>query len=432
MCTPHRDATIEITVFEKHGGPLTKRIHLNPDGAIGNDSAACLMANGVARRVWVDGVDSLARIINEFGPHQAYAIGRLKDGLPDRVKIVTAARAGGEPDAIARTKDNLVFADGEHGLALMDVDVKGMSDEVKARIEELGGIWRALCSVIPELETAAHVVRTSTSSGLRNVQTGEQYPGSGGFHDAVVIADAADIPRFLSDFHDRLWLSGLGWGWLSAAGSFLERALIDKACAAPERLIFEGPPIVEAPLAQDPRPAVAYDGNILDTAEACPPLTEAEKEKLALLKVAERTRLKGEAKNRRAQWSNSHIKRMVATGKPEAEAGAQVDRWLDAQELSGDFPLPFDNPSSPARPSPMFSKSPTNTQARRSPIRSKAQPTGAARRCCSETPTNRWSSTHSPTAAPSTSSPQNNRPTQTNWANGTQPASRRRRLAPGS
>ena len=78
----------------------------------------------------------------------------------------------------------------------MDVDVKGMSDEVKARIEELGGIWRALCSVIPELETAAHVVRTSTSSGLRNVQTGEQYPGSGGFHDAVVIADAADIPRF--------------------------------------------------------------------------------------------------------------------------------------------------------------------------------------------------------------------------------------------
>ena len=78
MCTPHRDATIEITVFEKHGGPLTKRIHLNPDGAIGNDSAACLMANGVARRVWVDGVDLLARIINEFGPHQAYAIGRSK------------------------------------------------------------------------------------------------------------------------------------------------------------------------------------------------------------------------------------------------------------------------------------------------------------------------------------------------------------------
>jgi hypothetical protein len=39
----------EITVFEKIGAPLTKRIALR-DGKIVNDSSACRTANGYARR----------------------------------------------------------------------------------------------------------------------------------------------------------------------------------------------------------------------------------------------------------------------------------------------------------------------------------------------------------------------------------------------
>jgi hypothetical protein len=153
-----------------------------------------------------------------------------------------------------------------------------------------------------------------------------------------------DILRFLSDFHDRLWLEGWGWGLVSAAGSFLERALVDRAVASPERLVFEAPPIIEPPLEQAPRPAVAHEGNILDTKIACPPLTDAEKAAVQKLKEAEERRLLPERREARAKWSADHIKRMTASGMPEAEARAQVDRWIDRKELTGLFPLEFDDP----------------------------------------------------------------------------------------
>ncbi len=339
----------EITVFTKPRGPLTKRIHL-VDGKISNDSSDCLMISGSARRVTIelDNLQPLAELITNFAQREAYALGRLRDGLPDRVKVVTADKLDeakkGDATVIARTKDHLVFVAGEPGIALIDVDQKGIPEAAKSRIKEAGGIWAALCAVVPSLAAAAYVMRPSTSAGLRNKDTGETYPESGGFHAAVAVADAADIPRFLSDFHDRLWFAGYGWGIVSAAGSFLERSLVDKACGSPERLIFEGPPSVERPLEQAPRPAVAHEGVVLDTRIACPPLTDAEKTEVGKLKEVEELRLLPERRNTRAKWSIGHIKRMTAAGVSEADARAQVDSWIDRNELSGDFPLPFDDP----------------------------------------------------------------------------------------
>jgi hypothetical protein len=335
----------EITVFTKRGGPLTKHIEL-VDGSVANDSSACSMGSGVARRVQIqlNDIVALAQLINGLGPREAYAIGRLKEGLPDKVRIVVAdklANFHGDPGVAARTKEHLAFVEGAPAICLLDVDVKGMSEAARRRI---GRVWEALCAVVPLLTDVARVTRRSTASGLRNKDTGQPYPDSGGFHCAIAVADGADIPRFLSDFHDRLWLAGLGWGMISAAGSFLERALVDKACGSPERLIFEAPPIVIPPLEQGPRLAEAIEGAILDTRAACPPLTATEKVEAQKLKEAERLRLKPKSDEQRAKWSDGHIKRLVASGMPEPWARAQVDRWLDHQELSGDFPLPFDDP----------------------------------------------------------------------------------------
>jgi len=65
----------EFTVFEKRDGPLTKRIALR-DGKIVNDSSACRMANGSARRVRLDSMAALADLIDNFASNQAYALGR--------------------------------------------------------------------------------------------------------------------------------------------------------------------------------------------------------------------------------------------------------------------------------------------------------------------------------------------------------------------
>jgi len=340
----------EITVFTKSGGPLSKHIELI-DGRIANDSSACQMAKGSARRVRIDlhNITALADLINKLTAREAYGNGCLLDGLPDRVTVTTVEKLDearkSDPTVIARTRDYLVYAAGEPAIALLDIDLKGVPDGAKSLINEAGGIWSALRAVLPTLATVARVTRPSTSAGLRNRKTGEIYPDSGGFHAVIAVADGGDIPRFLTDLHDRLWLAGYGWGIASAAGSVLERSLVDKACGSPERLIFEGPPIIDPPLEQAPRPAVAHEGGVLDTRTACPPLTDTEKDELERLKEAERDRLKPQLDEARANWSASHIKRMVAAGVTQAEARSQVDRWIDGQALSGDFPLPFDDPT---------------------------------------------------------------------------------------
>jgi putative DNA primase/helicase len=334
---------VEVTGFRKDGGPLTKHLEL-VDGRIDNDSGACFMARGAAWRVQLDSAAAIADFINKLAQNEAFALGRIKNGHPDRVRVVTAAKVKDDPKVIARTLKYLVFAQGEAGLALIDIDLKGISEAARRRIDGATGIWKALCAVCPPLEAAAYVRRASTSSGLVNTQTGQTYPGSGGFHVVVVVADAADVPRFLSDFFDRLWLAGFGWGWVGGAGQFLERSLIDRAVGSPERLVFEAQPIIAPPLAQAPRPAVAHEGDILDTKAACPPLTDAEKTEVGNLKEAERARLKPAMDQARAAWSEGHIRRIIAAGKTEAEAKAEVGRWLDTHQLTGAFQLLFDDP----------------------------------------------------------------------------------------
>jgi hypothetical protein len=202
-----------------------------------------------------------------------------------------------------------------------------------------------LCEVVPALKNVAHVVRASTSSGIKNTVTGETFAGSGGFHIYVPVLDASDISRFLSDLHDRLWLAGFGWGIVSAAGSFLERALIDKSVGSPERLAFEGPAILDPPLEQARRDAVVHDGGILDTKRACLPLTDSERDEVLKLKAAEEARLLPERTAARAKWIESHVEKQVKRGIPEAEARAQATHWADSRDLTGDFPLPFDDPA---------------------------------------------------------------------------------------
>lgn len=54
---------------------------------------------------------------------------------------------------------DLVFAEGAAGIALIDVDHKGMRDDQRLRIREAGGVWKVLSAVVPALANTARVVR---------------------------------------------------------------------------------------------------------------------------------------------------------------------------------------------------------------------------------------------------------------------------------
>jgi hypothetical protein len=295
---------VEITVFTKSGGPLTKRIWLLADGSVKSDGSACVMSEGVAERAQIVNVEQLATLIKQLAPNQAIALGALRTGLPQRVQVITKARLKGtQQDFIARTGDSIIYRKRQPTFALLDYDTKGMPEEVAAELKRLGGYWPALLSVLPALRTVAYVMRRSTSAGLSRPDTGEKLPG-GGLHIYVVVQDGSDIERFLRSFHDRCWLAGLGWMMVGAGGQLLDRSIVDRCVGSPERLVFEGGPILVPPLQQDrkSRRPVATGGEVLDTVAACPPLTIVENAKLSELKAKEAHRLSSDAARVRAAF----------------------------------------------------------------------------------------------------------------------------------
>jgi hypothetical protein len=241
---------LSLTVFAKNGGPLTKRISLDETGFLKSDGSACVMAQGTARRFEFSGVEPLAALIEHLSSHEAIALGGLRRDLPDRVEITTKHKLNRalRPDVIARTADYLTYEPGRPALALLDHDIKGIPQPVRANIKAAGGLWQALLLACPALDGIAHVTRRSTSAGLYRTDTGEKFPEFGGLHVFLAVQDGCDVERFLKTLHLRCWLSGFGWMMVGAGGQLLERSIVDRVVGSPERLVFEGPPILTPPL----------------------------------------------------------------------------------------------------------------------------------------------------------------------------------------
>ena len=193
-----------------------------------------------------------------------------------------------------------------------------------------GGFWPAVLTVLPKLAATARLLRRSTSAGLFRTDTGEQLPGSDGLHGFVAVQDGADVERFLKTLHARCWLAELGWQMVGAGGQLLERSIVDRMVGAPERLVFEGAPILEPPLAQnrESRQPVTRAGGTLDTISACPPLTILEQFKLRELRAREAQKLAPESfKAREAfidEQATSLANRTGLTRERAAHGGAPV------------------------------------------------------------------------------------------------------------
>lgn len=338
-------SAVELTGFTKANGRLTKRISLAADGTVKSDSSACIMAQGTAQRLHINDVADLAAVIENIRPEQAIALGALRAGLPDKVRIITKQKLNGQPNVIPRTGADIVFRKQRPALALIDYDQKGMPLEVAAAMERLGGFWPALTSILPPLRSVAHLIRHSTSAGLFRTDTGDKLPGSGGLHVYLSVRDGADIERFLKALHDRCWLAGFGWLMVGAGGQLLDRSIVDRMVGAPERLVFEAAPILDPPLAQDrqTRRPIAVDGEVLDTVLFCSSLSIVETSKLRALKAKQAYQLAPELANARAAFVDAQAKQLAErTGLAEQLAKQEVARQCQGVLLP-DVELSFDD-----------------------------------------------------------------------------------------
>src|SRR5580658_185728 len=79
---------IEVTRLIKAGGSLTKKLHLTPDGRLANDSSECRMAVGRMERIRLDDWRDFGALIEKTPRNTAWALGALRDGLPDATRLV--------------------------------------------------------------------------------------------------------------------------------------------------------------------------------------------------------------------------------------------------------------------------------------------------------------------------------------------------------
>jgi hypothetical protein len=183
---------IKVTVFQKHGGPLSKRLSIDAEGRLVKDSSACWMSEGKAR-VHALNADqpfgALAGVIFSLKSHQALAMGTIAGLQPEQpVKVVTKAKLDGQENTIARDRDHVVFEPDQPAMVLLDYDTDGMPGPVRERIEEAGGVFEALEKhVWPELARAGRVERASTSAGLKHKR--KKVEGADGRHVFVAILD---------------------------------------------------------------------------------------------------------------------------------------------------------------------------------------------------------------------------------------------------
>jgi hypothetical protein len=305
------------------------------------------MARGKAERVRVANVHAFGALIEDMASSQAIALGALRADLLDSVEVTTKKKLvnGVErPDVITRTGANIVY----HGraFALLDYDSEGMPTSVAVELKRAGGFWDALLTVLPDLSGVARVTRRSTSAGLSRSDTGEALPESDGVHVYIAEKDGADSERFLRALHERCWLAGFGWMIVSTSGALLERSIVDRTVGGPERLVFEGDPVLRPPLRQDKesRRPTAADGVVLDTVAACPLLSIVERARLDELKARERARLAPEMAKAREAFVEAQAKKLVArTGMSEKAARQVIVRQCEGV-LRPDIVLPFDDP----------------------------------------------------------------------------------------
>jgi hypothetical protein len=338
-------SAFEVTAFTKEGGALTKRIWLGRDGSSQSDGSECVMSRGRARRRRLGGMGELAELIGGQRPNEAIVLGALRSDLPDEVEVVTKSRLNGRAGVIARTQDFIGFVPGAAAVTLVDFDKKGMPGDVEARLAALGGLWPALVSIVPELANAARVMRASTSAGLTRSDTGEAIAGSGGVHTYLLVKDGEDGERFLKTLHDRCWLAGLGWMMVGAGGQLLERSVVDRVVGGPERLVFEGAPVVDPPLAQDPRKRrpIAVEGEALDTVAACPPLSTVEKARLAERRAKEGHRLAPESAKARETFVEEQSRKLAKSAGIDLPRARRTLERQTAGILLPPLVLPFDD-----------------------------------------------------------------------------------------
>lgn len=203
---------IQLSVFTKFSGPLTKQLSLI-SGKVHSDSSECRMSNGIAERLSVP-FDQLPQLFNSLTPMQAIATGWV-NAEPSMAEIITRDKfeennynfpAHVSPQGVYATRTLQSIHQQGCSLVMFDHDHDSNSPFNADTPDEFIAL---LARVIPDFDNTTFIRTYSTSSSVYHRDTGECLRPADGFHIYMAIADGSDIQRFGEVLEKRLWLAGL-------------------------------------------------------------------------------------------------------------------------------------------------------------------------------------------------------------------------------
>ena len=259
--------SISLTrITSKKPACITKAYSLGTDGELIKVPGGS-MAEGTAERLTLDSAGDLPALIQSLKTSQAlcYGVPPYPEAQILSKKILAGIKRNGGPPIIARNREHFSWPEGP-GVMMLDYDPPDESMTISAFREILG-------MIAPEIELAPMVMVPSASGYIYH---GKQcVKGPGGIRALVVVKNAGDIPRALSDLVKCLWVAGMGHIEASKSGALLKRSMLDSTVGQPERLDFLAGAACKPPLEQRrPNPMLFNaDSEPLDTRAAIPPLT---------------------------------------------------------------------------------------------------------------------------------------------------------------
>ena len=216
---------------------------------------------------------------------------------------------------------------------------QGHAAAVPHRLAELGGPEGALVIWSPAMTARLAYRGRAPPAACRTPRPARSFPAPAVATTTCCSRISAMPPGSARRCTSGPW-PGLGWGLVGAAGQLLERSIVDVSVGSPERLVFEGAPVVVAPrcrIASERRAIASRATGALDSRKAVPDLSAAEEGQYRRLVAAERARLKPEAKAEQKRW----IARKGAKLGPDGER--IVKAALAKRTLSGAWSLQFDD-----------------------------------------------------------------------------------------
>lgn len=242
---------------------IAKRFTRDPETGVLKKKVGKSLASGDFFVEDVPDAAALADLVGRLVAEDVLILGRPKGGLrrgllktKDRVEELGATYCEAN-NIIGRAETAFEFSRGP-GWIVIDHDTDKMPQDVRDRVEALGGVLGALASIWPEIEDAARVHKASSSGGVY-VDGGSPSIATGS-HTFVLVEDVSRTKEALKALQARAWMAGLAYWWPNAVGVPLERSIVDVSVSDTNRVIFTAPPILGPGVRRDPPPVQFWEG----------------------------------------------------------------------------------------------------------------------------------------------------------------------------